>query len=147
MASLKEALNDPSKKPSIVRDCLQLIDDEVKDKGGVSGFAIKAGYKAVKGIKPGFLDGVVEWLLPEFAEGLDPIHQEAVSQGRPVRDHFMDEKGRVADALLKITDEKAASTKNGLIRGTYKKLRGTAKKNVEAAVPRLAGLIETYANA
>jgi hypothetical protein len=32
-----------------------------------------------------------------------------------------------------------------VVKGTYDKLRGTAKKNVEAAVPRLGKLIERHA--
>ncbi len=143
--SLSQALTDEAKKPTIIADCLQLIDDEVKDKRGLSGAAIKAGYKAVKGIKPGFIQNVVEGLLPEFAEGLDPIHAEAVAKGQDVTSYFDAHSDRVADALLNITDAKAAKSTNGLVKGTYKRLRGSAKKNVEAAVPRLAKLIETHA--
>src|SRR3712207_8783558 len=43
----------------------ELIDAEVKDKGGISGLAIKAGYSTVKGIKPGFVEKAVEDLLPD----------------------------------------------------------------------------------
>lgn len=143
--SLSQALTDEAKKPTIIADCLQLIDDEVKDKKGLGGAAIKTGYKVVKGIKPGFVKSVVEGLLPEFAEGLDPIHAEAKTQGKDVTAHFEQNRGRVADALLAITDAKAEKSTNGLVKSTYKRLRGSAKKNVEAAVPRLAKLIETHA--
>ncbi len=34
---------------------------------------------------------------------------------------------------------------HGVVKGAYEKLRGTAKKNVEAAVPRLGRLIEKHA--
>ena len=61
-----------------------------------------------------------------------------VASGRPVRDYFNANAPRVADALLGITDEKAKRAKSAMVKGTYEKLRGTAKKNVEAAVPRLA---------
>ena len=44
-----------------------------------------------------------------------------------------------------ITDEKAKRAKSGMIKGTYDKLRSSAKKNVEAAVPRLAAMIEKHA--
>jgi hypothetical protein len=51
----------------------------------------------------------------------------------------------VADALLSITDAKAGHSKSGMVKGTYEKLRSSAKKNVEAAVPRLATVIEKHA--
>ncbi len=146
MPTLSEALTSDSKKSAVVDDCLALIDAEVHDKGGLGGFAIKAGYKTVQGIKPGFLRQVVTDLLPEFAQSLEPLYQEARANGGRVRDHFNSNAPRVADALLSITDEKAKRAKSGMVKGTYEKLRGTAKKNVEAAVPRLAAMIEKHAS-
>lgn len=145
MPSLTDALTDPAKKPAIVADCLVLIDQEVADKGGLSGMAIKAGYAAVKGIKPGFVQNVVDDLVPEFAKALDPIYAEAHAKGASVDAHFTANAGRVADALLAITDGKAQRSKSGVVKGTYDKLRGTAKKNVESAVPRLGKLILKHA--
>ena len=145
MANLSEALTGDSKKSVVIDDCVALIDAEVADKGGLTGLAIKAGYKTVQGIKPGFVRQVVTDLLPEFAVALDPIFQEAKAKGSGVREHFTSNTPRVADALLKITDDKAKRSKSGMVKGTYEKLRGSAKKNVEAAVPRLAAMIEKHA--
>ncbi|HXN33809.1 MAG TPA: hypothetical protein VN894_18195 [Polyangiaceae bacterium] len=145
MPNLTEALTEDSKKSAVVDDCMGLIDAEVADKGGLTGLAIKAGYKAVQGVKPGFVRQVVSDLLPEFARVLDPLYQEAKTQGRGVRDHFSANAARVADALLSITDEKAKRAKSAMVKGTYDKLRGSAKKNVEAAVPRLGAMIDKHA--
>src|SRR3954453_3989908 len=98
MPALSDALNDPAKKPAVVADCLTLLDQEVSDKGGFSGLAIKAGYAAGKGIKPGFLKEVVEGLLPKFADALDPLYQEAKSKSVPVGSYFQQNSTRVADA-------------------------------------------------
>jgi hypothetical protein len=145
MSALGDVLNDAAKKPTVVSDCLVLLDQEVSDKGGLSGLAIKAGYAAVKGIRPGFIKHAVEGLLPEFAVALDPIYQEAKTKGAPVGSHFNSNAGRVADALLGITDKKATRA-TGMVKSTYDKLRPMAKKNVEAAVPRLGRLIEKHAS-
>jgi hypothetical protein len=145
MATLTEVLTSDSKKASVVEDCCSLIDAEVADKGGLSGLAIKAGYGVVKGVKPGFIKQVVSDLLPEFASALEPIYAEAKSASKPVGDFFTSNSSRVADALLSITDSKAQKSKSGAVKGTYDKLRGTAKKNVEAAVPRLGKMVERHA--
>lgn len=144
MARLADVLTSEEKKASVVRDCLELIEAEVADKSGISGMAVKAGYAAVKGIKPGFLEKVVSDLLPEFADAVDPMYGEAREKGRPVGRYFADNSGRVADALLAITDGRARRTKSGVIKATYDRLRGSAKKNVEAAVPRLGALVEKH---
>jgi uncharacterized protein DUF6918 len=145
MPNLTEALTADSKKSAVIDDCLALIDAEVADKGGLTGLAIKAGYKTVQGVKPGFVRQVVVDLLPEFSRALDPLYQEAKTQGHGVREHFNANATRVADALLSITDERAKRSKSGMVKGTYDKLRGTAKKSVEAAVPRVATMIDKHA--
>jgi hypothetical protein len=145
MPNLTEALTSDSKKSVVTDDCLALIDAEVADKGGFTGLAIKAGYRTVQGIKPGFVRQVVTDLLPEFAKALDPLYQEAKTAGGGVREYLTANSARVADALLSITDEKAKRSKSGMVKGTYDKLRSSAKKNVEAAVPRLAAMIEKHA--
>ena len=145
MATLAEVLTSDAKKAAVVDDCCTLIDEEVADKGGLSGLAIKAGYGAVKGVKPGFIKHVVGDLLPEFAKVLEPVYAEAKSTNRPVAAFFSSNSGRVADALLSITDAKAQRSNSGVVKGTYDKLRGMAKKNVESAVPRLGRLIERHA--
>jgi hypothetical protein len=141
--SLVEALSDASKKDAVVSDVVKLVDDEVASKGGLSGIALKAGYAAVKGVKPGFVQSVVKKLLPDFAAKLDPLWVEAKTQGQPVA-YFEREKSRVADALLSVTDGKIDRAESDLVKGTYKKLRPSAKKNVEDAVPRLARVVERH---
>ncbi len=144
MANLSDVLNDDSKKNQIIDECVVLLDAEVSDKGGISGFAIKAGYAAVKGIRPGFVRHVVSDLLPEFARGLSPMIEEAQTKASPIGKYLEQNSGRVADALLAITDSKAARAKNAVVKGAYDKLRGMAKKNVESAVPRLGKLVEKH---
>ena len=143
MPALPELLNDAAKKPAVISDCLTLIDQEVGDKGGFSGLAIKAGYAAVKGIKPGIIKEAVENLLPQFAVALDPLYQEAKTKAAPVSSHFSSNAQRVADALLGITDAKAQRA-SGLLKKTYDSLRPKAKENVVAAVPRLGRLVEKH---
>jgi len=145
MASLEEALTDEGRKQQVIRDCVDIVDQEVADKRGMGGMAIKAGYKAVKGIKPGFITGVVTDLLPEFARALDPLYQEAREQEQPVAAHLVKHSGRAAEALLAITDGKAERSSRGIVKGTYKRLRPSAKDNVQAAMPRLGQLIEKHA--
>ncbi len=145
MAALPDVLNGDDKRDAVVKDCLELIEQEVGDKGGLSGMAIKAGYAAVKGIRPGFVKSVVVGLLPDFAKAIDPVYQEAMEKKVGVGGHFSAHSSRVADALLAITDERARRTTSGVVKATYERLRGTAKKNVEAAVPRLGRLVEKHA--
>jgi hypothetical protein len=144
MSTLKEMLGRPGTRPQVIADCERVIDEEVSSKG-LMGIPIKAAYAIVKAIKPGFIGEVVDHMLDDFADRLDPLYQTAVSKNEPVGAFFNARAGEVAEALLAITDQRAQRAKNPAVKGTYDKLRPTAKKHVEAAVPRIGRLIAKHA--
>lgn len=144
MATLTELLGGPAKRGALIEDSLRVLDAEVDSKGGLSGLALKAAFKLIKGISPEFLRGTVDHLLPEFLQALDPVYQEAVQRSVDPKQHLTSNPGRVADALLAITDGKANRSKNQVVKKTYERLRESAKKHVEAAVPRLGEMFARH---
>jgi hypothetical protein len=142
--NLSDVLNDEAKRASIIEDVCSLVDDEVSKQRGISGIAVKTGYKLVQGVKPGFVRNVVQYLMPDFAAALEPICEKAVTQGQPVGSYFGAHTQEVAEALLHVTDGRAQSSEHGSVKGAYGKLRGSARKNVESAVPGLGRIIENY---
>ena len=141
---LNELLNDEATRASIIEDVCGLVDDEVAKQRGISGVAVKAGYKLVQGVKPGFVRNVVRALLPDFAATLEPVLEQAATQGQPVGGYFSAHTPEVAEALLSVTDGRAQSSEHRSVKGAYAKLRGSARKNVESAVPSLGKIIEKY---
>ncbi len=141
MKSLKEALGVQPERKSMVRETLDLIDAEVRGKGGFSGFAIKGAYKVVKAVKPGFVVDVVNSLLDDFLEALEPIWKD--SEGPDdFRSRLLRFKNRAAEALLGVTDRKARRAKTLTVKKLYEKLRPSAKSHVEASIPRLSQLLQ-----
>ena len=140
---LSDELLNPDKKAMVVADCCTMIDDQATSKQGLSGLAVKTAYSAMKGIKPGFIAYAVEQLLPQCLTALDPIWSEGVQKGNPVG--YLDaSRERTADALLGVTDARVKNARSAIVRGSYKKLRGSAKSHVEDAVPHLARVIDKY---
>jgi hypothetical protein len=146
MPTLTEVITVPAKRPAVIRDAGFLIDDEVKKKGGLSGAAIKMAFAAVKAVKPGFIPEAIDHMLDDFARRLEPFYEsfQKAGTGRSLPDHFNGQSGAIADALLGITDERAQRAKNATVKKTYEKLRPSAKKHVEEAVPGIARLIEKH---
>jgi len=145
LATLNELLTAPARRSRVVEDCVFLIEDEVKRKGGLSGLAIKAAFGAVKTVKPGFIAEAVDNLLDDFASRLDPYYQShQQAGGRSLPDHFNSNPGAIADSLLGITDDRAQHAKNAMVKKSYEKLRPTAKKHVEEAVPAIGRLVEKH---
>jgi hypothetical protein len=151
MARLAEILTQPEVRPQVVKACVVLIDAEVASKSGFSGLAVKAGYKLVKAIKPTMIGDVVDKLLPEFAEAMQPMFEEVERQagaGARPRGQLFDaqlrsDPKRVAAALLTVTDRRADKA-SGALKKTYARLRDTAEEHVQTAVPGLAGALTPF---
>jgi len=142
MPTLRERLSTGNKRTAVIDDALRVLDAEVADKSGISGMAIKAAFGMVKSVKPGFIREVVDHLLDDFVDALEPIAAEAEEKGVKPGTYLEANRGRVADALLSITDRRAQSAQNRAIKAAYERLRPTAKKHVEAAAPRLGRMLE-----
>ncbi len=146
VAALKESLLDESKRDVLLRDVLALIDAEVSDKKGASGLAVKAGYGAVKKVGPSYIERAVEQLWPEFVDKLEPLWQSynAASVGS-FSDYLVANSDLASDALLAVTDERIDETDKSVVKKFYGSLRGSAKKNVAEALPRVGDLVTKYA--
>lgn len=145
MATLREILLTEEKTPVVLRDCRSLLDSEVRAKKGISGAAIKTAYKAVKTFKSGFIDRVLEDLVPEFCDALDAIHGDFVESDKASFGPYMRSRERdVCEALLSITDGKAERSKNKMIKKWYVRLRPRAEANVRQAVPGLSDLMDKH---
>ncbi len=145
MTSLKDIVSS-DQRPAILRDAVDLVNSEVSSKSGLSGMAIKAGYKAVKTVKPTLIHDAVDNLLNKFVDKLEPFFTEWVDGGKSgsFESHLSSQSNKVANALLGVTDERAKSVDNRTIRKTYEKLRPQGEKNVQAAVPGLGRLLGKY---
>jgi hypothetical protein len=145
MATLASLLLTEEQRPQLVQDCCDLIDSEVRRKKGFKGTIIKGAYKTVKTLKRGFVSGVVDALLNDWVDQLEPHYASHVSNGGgPFADYVSTHRDDVAESLLSVTDERAKVTKHKRAKGLYLKLRPSAKSNVGDAVPRLAEVVDRY---
>lgn len=142
MTSLKEQLGSGDKRQQVINDACKVLDQEVSDKKGLSGAAIKAAYGVVKGIKAGFVREVVDNLLDDFLDALQPVYAEAVEQQVGPGEYLRNNAGRAAEGLLAVTDTRAEHAQRAVIKKTYAKLRPSAKKHVEAAMPRVGEMLD-----
>ena len=145
MGTLRDIVSDESKRQQVVAEAIQLVDAEVGDKGGLSGMAIKTAYAMVKGLAPGMMNKLMNGLLDPFLGALEPFYDEAKQKGADVKAHLVSRQTDVANALLAITDARAASAGQGTLKKGYEKLRPTAQKHTEQAVPRLGDFVKKLA--
>jgi hypothetical protein len=141
-------VKDASLRPRVVNDCAALIDAEVGATSGISGFAIKAGYKVVKSLKGGrMVPDLVDGLLNEFADAIEPLHGEYRSAGAKsggFAGFLKANERRAVQALLSVTDGRARRTDNQMLKKTYDGLRKYAEDSVARALPGVGAMVDRH---
>ena len=144
-AKLQDILLAPDIQPQVTADCLKLIDQEVSDKSGVSAAAVKVAYKTVKTFKPGYLQSMMERLLPDIADNLQPYWADFNASGSSeFGDYLVKRSEEVSEVLLSVTDKQAESSQRPTILKAYRAVRGGAAKHVAAALPQVGVLVQKY---
>jgi hypothetical protein len=145
-ATLQQILLSPDIQPKVVDDCLDLIQQEMSDKSGISGTAVKLAYKTAVAFAPGYLRSTAESLLPDFTEKLQPFWADfAASGSAEFGDYLTKRADEVSEALLAITDAAAEKSERPVIVKAYRTVRGGAGRQIEAALPRVGELVLKYA--
>ena len=145
-ATLQETLLAPGTQPQVLADCYTLIEQELSDKSGMSGAAVKLAYKTVNTFMPGHVHHMVEVLLPDMVAQLEPFWADFSTSGSSGFGDYLAKRGdEVTQALLSVTDARAAASDRPTVIKAYGSVRGSAVKHVEAALPRVGDLVLKYA--
>ena len=146
MASLVSAVKDSERRKEIIKDCDALIREEVADKRGLTGIAVKGGFKMIKSFRPDIVPQAMDDLIDDFAEKVDPFWLECQEKGHDPQQFFTQRQADVANSLLSITDERAQKSKHRVLVKAYNKLRGRAVDHIGSAMPRFAKLLVKHAS-
>ena len=145
-ATLQEILLRPEIQPQVIADCHSVLEQEVAGMSGISGTAVKIAYKAVITFAPGHVRFMVESLLPQMVDKLQPFWADFnTSGGSEFGDYLAKHGEEVSNALLSVTDARAAASDRPTIIKAYGSVRGSAARHVEAALPQVGNLVLKYA--
>jgi hypothetical protein len=144
--TLQETLLAPETQPQVIDDCHTLIQQQVSDGSGIFGTAVKIAYKTVNTFIPGHVRHMVESLLPEMVNQLEPYWADFQASGGSEFGDYLAKRGdEVSEALLSVTDARAAASERPTIVKAYGKVRGSGGKQVVAALPQVGALVQKYA--
>lgn len=150
MEQLKEILLADERRQRVVDSTVRLVDSEMASKSGLRSVPLKGAYKLVKGFRPGFVSSIVNHMLPEFCDALQPTYSEWLAKGDAkgtLEATLRQKESVVAEALLAVADRRVENAKIPGARGiqkAYRGLRGTARKHVSSALPGLARTVTPY---
>ena len=145
-ATLHDMLLTPEVQPRVVADVQAMIEQELANKGGISGTAIKLAYKAVTTFAPGYYQETIADMLPDMADKLQPFWADFQTSGSAgFGDYLAKRPEEVSEALLSVTDAMRDRSGRPAIIKAYNAVRGGAAKHIEAALPNLGALVQKYA--
>ena len=145
-ATLQEILLAPDTRPKVIADCYLLIEQQIAEKSGVSGIAVKLAYKTVNTFLPGHIRNMVERLLPQMVDKLEPYWADFNTSGGSEFGDYLAKRGEeVSQALLSVTDARAAASGRPTVVKAYGTVRGSAVRHIEAALPHVGDLVLKYA--
>jgi hypothetical protein len=145
LATLQERLLSQENAPHVIADTQALVDNEIASKG-ITAAPLKAAYKAVSSFAPGYLHEAITAMLPGMVHQLEPYWAEfATSGGADFGDYLAKRGDEVSESLLAVTDDMAQNSSRGAVVKAYQMVRGSAGKNIEAALPALGALVQKYA--
>lgn len=144
--TLTAALLADSTRPAVVDDLVRLVDDELREKKGLSGATIKAAHAGVTKVVPDAVPRAAARLLPDIARALDPFWTDFRASGDADFGAYLAARGdEVTTALLSVADAKAEGTSRDSVAKAYRALRGGAAGHVKAALPRLGSVLQRHA--
>jgi hypothetical protein len=145
-ATLHEILLAPDTQPMVIADCYALIQQEVSDKSGISGTAVKIAYKTVNAFMPGHIRHIVGKLLPDMVDQLEPFWADFNTSGGSEFGDYLAKRGdEVSESLLKVSDHHAEASNRPVIVKAYQTVRSGAGRNIQAALPAVGKLVLKYA--
>ncbi len=141
MPSLVDKLAKDPVRQLVLADCVDLIEAQVKQKG----FVIKSAYATIKAIKKRFIPEVVDSMLDEWLEKIQPHYDKWSAQKTSTfSDYVVARSDDVAEDLLSVTDGRAERSSHTTAKKMYGRMREGAKKNVVEAIPALSKMIEKH---
>lgn len=144
MPRLESLLNDPNQRAALTRDCVEVVQQRVKQASGMSGRVLRTGYKMAEGGAPGLIRRAVVHLLPDFLMAMEPLYRRSRESEQSLGEYLCGHSTETADALLAVTDHRIGAVKSRTVRTAYARMRKTAHGHIEAALPDLAARLERY---
>ncbi len=145
MATLQELLLTPERAPHLIADTQALVDEQISSKG-ITAAPLKAAYKAVTSFAPGYYQEAISAMLPGMVYQLEPYWADFTASGGADFGDYLSKRGdEVSESLLAVTDDMAGKSGRGAIVKAYQLVRGSAGKNIEAALPALGAMVQRYA--
>ena len=144
MSDLSQLLAD-DKRPAVVADLADFVDNQVSGLSGITGMAIKGAVGTARKVDGEIINKAANRLLPEILGDLEPHWQAFQSDSSDDFGAFLDGRSdQVVDSLMSVADRNAEQITMPALAKTYNALRDKGAKFVAPAVPGLGQLLQRH---
>lgn len=132
-------------RSTVVTQITDVVEAQIAKRKGLSGAGVRTALKMAKANRPDILPIVINRLLPDFCEALEPYFQAFLQSDETDFPRFVSQREeQVQEAMLSVTDARAEHSQNKTFKKMYRQLRGTAAEEVRVILPRLAALVQAH---
>lgn len=142
--SLSDAVADTQRRSSIAKAAVVEVAAAIRARSGLKGLAAQVGLDTINRLRPGFLEGQIDVLLPGMAEALEPWWHDGLESGDAPQ-WLNGHRLQVAEDLLTVTDEYVAQASDQVAIAVYDRLRKQAPVRIAHEMPRISTFIQTHA--
>jgi len=138
---IADLLNNPTRRQSLIGDCVLLIESQVSQKTGLYGIAVKTAFAAIQRLSPRIIYKAMDALIDDLATCLEPFIRKDPSH---IVATFTAERNEICTRLLEVSDNRVNGVDIDLIQSIYRKLRPKADKHIIPTIPDIGIMIQHH---
>jgi hypothetical protein len=134
---LQFILEDPERHKQFVSSLEQSAEHQIQAMGSLKGIFIKKAYAAVKSVRPGYINHIIDKLSKDYIKEFAQMHEEHRTSQKLPSDaprpfiQYIQAHSKEAEKLFwVIMDKYAANHANSMLGKTYKACHSTIESNL-----------------
>ena len=148
--SLNCLIDDPELHKTFVHSVVESIETHIQSMGMVKGLVIRKAYAAIKAVKPGYVEHIIDVISKDYVREFLPLHdQYRESQHLPAQDvvalpvYMKDHYHESEQIFWRVADNYAQKRANSLLGKTYNTFRSTIAGHLPTALDMIFKIIES----
>jgi hypothetical protein len=141
----------PEIHKAFVSAVVQSIETHIKKLGVIKGLVIRNAYAAVKAIRPGYVEHVIEVLSRDYVREFDDMHQQyreeqhlPAEKIQPLTGYIQAHQQDAEERFWRVSDGYAKSRSGTFIGKTYQALRPQLKSHLPTVFEVIFTLIDQF---
>ena len=136
---LTTLLDDPTLHQKFIGSVVKSIENHIQSMGAIKGIVIKKAYNAIKSIRPGYVEHILEVISKDYVREFTDLHEKYREE-----QHLPAEFITPLPDFMKQHQDEAERKANSLIGKSFQTFRPTIQNHLPTALKMIFEIIESY---